>query len=84
MDNSAALLLKCFDKLERQMSADGAYSYNIMVSNDPQLSHLIASFDSLLHRARHYVFIGLLKQAGRLMLALQALSAKIAGILASA
>jgi hypothetical protein len=82
MDNSAALLFKCFDQLERQMSADGAYSYKIMVSNDPQLRHLIVSFDNLLQRARHYVFTGLLKQARRLVVALQALSAKIAGILA--
>ncbi len=81
MDNSAALLLKCFDKLERQMSADGAYSYKIMQSKDPQLSHLIASFDSLLQRARHYVFIGLLKQAGRLVIALKVLNVKIIALL---
>lgn len=81
MDNSAALLLKCFDKLERQTFFDGAYSYKIIVSKDLALSQLIVSFDSLLQRARHYVFVGLLRQARRLLIALHIFSTKILAIL---
>ena len=81
MDNSAALLLKCFDKLERETCFGGAYTYKIIVSKDPVQSQSIVSFDSLLQRARHYVFVGLLRQARRLLIVLHRFSTKILAIL---
>ncbi|MFA0256039.1 hypothetical protein AB4481_16240 [Vibrio breoganii] len=73
MDNSAALLLKCCEHIEQQLVMFGTDSYLVLQSKNRQLISKLEVFDSLLNRAREYIFLGLFVQARRLISIMQRL-----------
>ncbi|OHY96324.1 hypothetical protein BI375_02085 [Vibrio rotiferianus] len=73
MDNSAALLLKCCDHIEQQLVRFGTDSYLILQSGSRELIKKFEVFDSVLSRAREYIFLGLFVQARRLISIMQLL-----------
>lgn len=73
MDNSAALLLKCCEQIEQQLVMFGTDSYLILQSENREIIKKFEVFDSLLNRAREYIFLGLFAQARRLISIMQRL-----------
>lgn len=77
MDNSAALLLKCCDYIEKRMIGFGHDAYKLMQSNDDVLIQQLKYFDCVLTRTREYIYLGLFTQARRLISVLQLLCNKV-------
>ncbi|MFV8430767.1 hypothetical protein ACNO6Y_09225 [Vibrio owensii] len=77
MDNSAALLLKCCEHIERNTLGHGQGLYTLLSSRNEGVLKKLDELTNLLLRAREYIFLGLYTQARRVIAIMQVLSEQV-------